>query len=596
MAKPKKGALHQILVPMVDSTDFASVESAITESDFNSGVTKKFYGLNTGGSAATTSGTISKTASLVRSGVFRLTLKTTENNYDQMMVRVSKTGCAEQIFTWENVDNDDSDLMSALTVIQSMASDAASAAVVGSSRALLIQSRLSDLDSRLASDVSDVLLALTVIRSMASDAASAAVVGSSRALLIQSRLSDLDSRLVSDLSDVASAVAVGNSRVLLVQSMASDLQSKLSDVESNLLSLLTTTGVGLNASAMSDLRSAITANTVTLTASDISDIASAVAAAVTTVTASDISDIASAVRAALVSNLSDILSAAQQGNSRILVTQSMASDLQSKLSDIESNLLSLLTTTGVGLNASTLSDIRSAITANTVTLAASDISDIASAVRATLVSDLSDILSAAQQTNSRALVVQSRLSDLDSRLSSDVSDLASMVTVAQSMASDAHSAAVVGSSRALVIQSQASDIYSTVLAGVPLNASALSDVQSAALAALTSYDPPTNAEMEARTLTAALIAKLTAHLGGVLTGVVGTGSTTTSLVLNASTGINAGVPSSTNDAYNGRVIVFLTGTLANQATDITDYVGATVTMTITAVTSAPQSGDTFIVV
>ncbi len=48
MAKPKKGTLHQLLVPMVDSTDFASIESGITESDFNSGVTKKFYGGNTG--------------------------------------------------------------------------------------------------------------------------------------------------------------------------------------------------------------------------------------------------------------------------------------------------------------------------------------------------------------------------------------------------------------------------------------------------------------------------------------------------------------------------------------------------------------------
>ena len=53
MAQAKKGQLFQFLAVMVDATDFASVESAITESDFNSGVTKKFYGLNVGGSAAT---------------------------------------------------------------------------------------------------------------------------------------------------------------------------------------------------------------------------------------------------------------------------------------------------------------------------------------------------------------------------------------------------------------------------------------------------------------------------------------------------------------------------------------------------------------
>src|SRR3990167_6217625 len=128
MAQPKKGQLCQILVPMVDSTDFASVESGVTESDFNSGATRKFFGCDQGVSTATTSGSISKAASLVRSGVFRLTLKGTENNYDQMMVRINKTGCAEQIIAWSNVTNDDSDLLSALTVIQSMASDAASAA------------------------------------------------------------------------------------------------------------------------------------------------------------------------------------------------------------------------------------------------------------------------------------------------------------------------------------------------------------------------------------------------------------------------------------------------------------------------------------
>ena len=136
MAKPKKGTLHQLFVVMVDSTDFASVESGITASDFNSGVTAKFFGMNTGGSAATTSGTISKVASLIRSGVFRVTLKTTENNYDLMMARFNKTGCAEQIVTWENVDNDDSDLLSAVTI--------------GNSRALLLLSNVSDVQSSLA--------------------------------------------------------------------------------------------------------------------------------------------------------------------------------------------------------------------------------------------------------------------------------------------------------------------------------------------------------------------------------------------------------------------------------------------------------------
>lgn len=54
--------------------------------------------------------------------------------------------------------------------------------------------------------------------------------------------------------------------------------------------------------------------------------------------------------------------------------------------------------------------------------------------------------------------------------------------------------------------------------------------------------------------------------------------------------------SAVNDHYIGRIIVFTSGTLANQATDITDYVGATKTVTVTALTSAPANGVTFVVV
>jgi hypothetical protein len=155
MASPKKAALHQVFVPMVDATDFVSIESGVTASQFNAG-TRKFFGINTGGSAAATSGAISKVASLVKSGVFRVTLKGTENNYDQMMIRINGvTGCAEQIIVWSNVDNDDSDIMSALTLIQSMASDAASAAQQANSRVLVAQSFLSDIRSHVSDLQSD---------------------------------------------------------------------------------------------------------------------------------------------------------------------------------------------------------------------------------------------------------------------------------------------------------------------------------------------------------------------------------------------------------------------------------------------------------
>jgi hypothetical protein len=90
--------------------------------------------------------------------------------------------------------------------------------------------------------------------------------------------------------------------------------------------------------------------------------------------------------------------------------------------------------------------------------------------------------------------------------------------------------------------------------------------------------------------------KLRAHAAAVLKALLTSGSTTTSIVLNATTGIEGSAPSSTNDFYNGRVIIFLTGTLAGQATDITDYVGSTKTLTVTALTGSPASGDTAVIV
>ena len=49
----------------------------------------------------------------------------------------------------------------------------------------------------------------------------------------------------------------------------------------------------------------------------------------------------------------------------------------------------------------------------------------------------------------------------------------------------------------------------------------------------------------------------------------------------------------TNDHYNGRIIVWTSGVLKGQATNITDYVGVNGHLTFTAVTEAPTAGDTF---
>lgn len=51
-----------------------------------------------------------------------------------------------------------------------------------------------------------------------------------------------------------------------------------------------------------------------------------------------------------------------------------------------------------------------------------------------------------------------------------------------------------------------------------------------------------------------------------------------------------------DDVYIGRTVIFTSGAAINEATDITDYTGATGTLTVTALASAPSASDTFIVI
>lgn len=449
--------------------------------------------------------------------------------YDQYICIITGTGMAQQTLIVDGgidlsaasaYQSRLSDIMSALLLAQSMASDAHSAAAQANSRVLLVLSNVSDVQSYLVAMsgmLSDTHSAAILGASNASEAQSHATLAASRILLVQSRLSDLDSRLMSEfsdvysrlsdmhsdlgskigaitvsldasaISDIASAVLAGmtfgsvisdahsaaaqaNSRILLIQSRLSDFNSafvsQLSDFRSDLTSYLLTTGVGLNASTMSDLRSAVLS---------------------------------------LSAMLSDAHSAAAQANSRALVIQSIASDTYSLASNINSATLVAADTSDFASAvlaefASDLSDIKSAIAAVTATVSASDMSDIASRVDVLLASRLSDILSAAQQTNSRVLLNQSRISDAYSMLSDAFSDLKSQLTVVQSMASDAASAAAQGNSRILVVQSQASDLASKLsdvesnllsvigTTGVQLNASTLSDIRSAITAGATGLD------------------------------------------------------------------------------------------------------------
>jgi len=295
-----------------------------------------------------------------------------------------------------------------------------------------------------------------------------------------------DSDIMSRISDTQSDI---RSYLVGMSGMLSDVYSNLSDFKSDFQSRVPKAVA--SQSLLSDVRSDIRSYLVGMSGmlsdvySNLSDLKSDFQSRVPkqAATASQLSLVKSVV--------SDAHSAAAQGNSRILVVQSMVSDIDSQLllnasmiSDVQSAIDSQAL-----LGDSRFSDIMSNIDAVTATLSASDISDIASAVVVAQGSRLSDILSAAQQGNSRILVVQSMVSDVDSQLTvtdtaldsqysdlaskignvsvaltaSDISDIASAVAVAiGSSISDIESQLDVTASKVILIQSDVSDIQSAV--------------------------------------------------------------------------------------------------------------------------------------
>lgn len=95
-------------------------------------------------------------------------------------------------------------------------------------------------------------------------------------------------------------------------------------------------------------------------------------------------------------------------------------------------------------------------------------------------------------------------------------------------------------------------------------------------------------------LTAAAAAKLATSAGTMVTGTVDNSAhTPTTTEFEADN-----ITEATADHYNGRIIIFTSGALTGQATDITDYAlsGANGHFTVTALTEAPANNDTFIII
>lgn len=83
--------------------------------------------------------------------------------------------------------------------------------------------------------------------------------------------------------------------------------------------------------------------------------------------------------------------------------------------------------------------------------------------------------------------------------------------------------------------------------------------------------------------------KLEASAETVVTGAAAAGTLST-------TQMTTDLTEATNDHYNGRIVIWTSGVLKDQASDITDYDGATKMVTFTAVTEAPSATDTFVIV
>lgn len=102
-------------------------------------------------------------------------------------------------------------------------------------------------------------------------------------------------------------------------------------------------------------------------------------------------------------------------------------------------------------------------------------------------------------------------------------------------------------------------------------------------------------DVEAINATTDPAVRLSKSAAVIYRGTVTTTSTTTSVVCSS---LDPG--SATNDQFKGRIMIFDQSTssanLKGQATDITAFNNGTLTFTVTALTHAPASGDTFVIV
>ena len=113
--KLKKGQINQILFPMVDATDFATLEAVAA-----TGIDVQLYGVDQGTSNAASTITVTNAVTSVTADkIYKIALQTDECGMDHYMLRLSAAGCALQLIPLEMEDVTNSEVYSLVTNVDS---------------------------------------------------------------------------------------------------------------------------------------------------------------------------------------------------------------------------------------------------------------------------------------------------------------------------------------------------------------------------------------------------------------------------------------------------------------------------------------------
>jgi hypothetical protein len=535
-----KGRTHNHLSwVMVDSTDFATPESALSNA-----IKIAVYGKLRSTSAVYTvktgiSGSV-KHVGPSALGIYTFNFQKADLSdasaawYDQYIVSISATGAAYQTLIVDGgidesyVSNTLSYLSNVVSYMSAIESDLNSRIT----KAVATNSQLSDLHSDLRSY-------LVLMSDVLSDTNSKVGVGNSRVLLIQSDASNIQSMLQSGtfsmapslLSDIASrvwsekwdvhsdassfgsmfelmasrvsAAAAGTNTSAIAAKVWSDFESKIGSTTSDLFSAITAAG-GATTSAIaakvwSDYGSKVgstpsqvysyTSNLLSYLSAVLSDLDSNFQSRVpkAVATNSQLSDLHSDLRSYM-GGMSDIISNTYSGvtvlQSRVSSTATTASDLVSKIrSDLES---------GMGVTFSQLYSVVNAASPTASNIAARVWSDYGSKVGQTpsqvysytsnLLSYLSAVLSDFESNFSsrvpKAVATNSQLSDLHSDLRSYLGGMSDVLSDTYAAVSDLHSDFQSRVPKAVATNSQLSDLHSDLRSYLVGMSNSLSDAHS----------------------------------------------------------------------------------------------------------------------